>query len=491
MTEALPADRGGGPAMLATLVFATALATVTSVCLFPQIVALSADLGQPVNRVAWAMIVIDVVSAGLGGVASALGAHFGNRRMLTITVAAILVGGVMCALSAGLAPLIAGRAVQALGLSANALAFGIAATFWSGRPLRRALSAVIVGMGLGAVTGYLLGGALWAVGGDWRTLMWATAAGAAVLLVLVRSFVKETGRVRGVRVDYLGCAGLIGWATLLLLPLSQANAWGWGSARFLGLLVPGVLVLVLWVLWELRCPAPLLDLRMLRFMGVWQGGVLWFASSVGLYTTSVIVPYLIQTPNASGFGFGSSVAVVSVVLAAPALAMTLFSQFTPRLMGSVGSRTTMLLGALFGLAPFGLALAPGSIWAVTAWVACTGMVLAWGCAAATAVGTEAVPPHQGVVLSTIFNSFGALGAGLGTAVAGLILSHGQITVGVPGPGGVADVSFPSESAFVWTAVLAGCVGLVAIACVLTVDARRFHVADREPVVGAAESVART
>jgi len=67
-----------------------------------------------------------------------------------------------------------------------------------------------------------------------------------------------------------------------------------------------------------------------------------------------------------------------------------------------------------------------------------------------------------------------------------MLSLSQATVPVAdagGGGGQQLVSFPSEAAIVWTAVAAGCVAVVAIACVLTVDAKRVHVADREPVMG--------
>ena len=78
------------------------------------------------------------------------------------------------------------------------------------------------------------------------------AAASLIDVVLTLVFIKETNRTKGVRVDYVGCVGLVAWTVLLLLPLSQANSWGWGSAKLLGLLLPGVATLILWVAWELR-----------------------------------------------------------------------------------------------------------------------------------------------------------------------------------------------------------------------------------------------
>jgi len=188
----------------------------------------------------------------------------------------------------------------------------------------------------------MLGGFIWKGGGDWHTMFWVVVGLAALALVLILSFVRETKRMKGVPIDFVGVVGLLAWSVLILVPLSQANSWGWGSSKVLELLIPGLVVLVLWVLWELRRAAPLLDLRILTRMGVWQGALLWVAIAFALYVTSTFIPYLFQTPHAlGGYGFGKDIFIVSLALSMPGLLMLLLSPLAATFMRAIGSKGTM------------------------------------------------------------------------------------------------------------------------------------------------------
>jgi MFS family permease len=477
--ESVAGVGAAGGLALATLMLATMVTSIACVCLFPQIVTLSAEFGQPVNRVVWAMIVVDVIAVSIGGVAAALGAVLGNRRMLLLVLGTLIVGSVMAALSTSLVMLIAARAVQGVGVASQSIAFGIAAAYWRGEQRRRAMSMIILAMGAGAVVGYLMSGLIWKAGGDWRALFWVLLAAAGLNIVLALAFLRETPRSRGVAIDFVGCVGFIAWAVLLLVPLSQGNSWGWGSGRVVGLFLPGVAVLTLWVLWELRRPNPLLDLRLLRRMGVWQGFVVWVVAMIGLYVTSTTVPYLLQTPVASGFGFGKSIFAVSVALAVPAAAIMIFSPATTGLMGRYGARGTLLLGMLFGLAGFGLAFMHGSLWLILIWLAALGIPSAWGGAASYAVAAEAVSPEQGVIVGTLYNTAGAIGASTAMAIAGSFLTLREVSVQVAGPTGLSTQTFPAEQAFVWSSLFIGAVSVAGAACVLTIRPGELRGAGQE------------
>ncbi len=473
-----PTTGGAGWVVLATLMLATALANVATVGLYPQVVALSTEFGQPVNKVIWAMVVLEVIGTGVGGVAAALGATLGNRRMLVLTLGALLVGSVMAALSTNLALLIVGRAIQGVGMASIALGMGIIATSWRGEGMRRALSMNVLAMGVGATVGYLAGGLVWQVGGDWRTLFWLLGGGTAVDLILTLVCIKETERTKGVSIDYLGCIGLVAWAVLLLVPLSQANSWGWGSAKVVALLLSGGSLLVLWVLWELHRSEPLIDLRVLKRMGVWQGAVAWLVTNVALYVTSTTVPYLFQTPTASGFGFGRGILVVSAALAAPAVVIMLLSATTTPLMRRLGAKGTILVGMVFGLGGFGMAFAHGSVWINVMWLAAFGAMCAWVGSASYAVATEAVPPRQGVIVSTIYNTAGTGGAAVAAAIAGYVLTLREVSVETVTSAGVVTELFPAEETFTWSALLIGGATVIGIVCVLTIRSKELRVAGR-------------
>ena len=472
------AERSGGWAMLFTLSLTGALATLMAVCLYPEIVTLSTQFKQPVSSVAWSMIIVTVVGTGVGAVAAGLGAIIGNRLMLIVLVAGILVGGVVVALSHSLTPLIIGRGIQGIGMGSLSLLIGIVATFWSGQKMRRAIGTLMTSVGIGAIAGYMLGGFIWKGGGDWHTMFWVVVGLAALALVLILAFVKETKRMKGVPIDFVGVVGLLAWAVLILLPLSQANSWGWGSSKVLELLIPGLVVLVLWVLWELRRSAPLLDLRILARMGVWQGALLWFAISIALYVTSTFIPYLFQTPHAlGGYGFGKDIFIVSLALSMPGLLMLLLSPLAATFMRAIGSKGTMLLGALFGLGGFGMAAAHGSVWMNFVWLGVFGITFAWGGTAAYAVAAEAVSPQQGVVASALLTTSMNIAASVGTALTGYILTLRTVTLKVPGA--PAPVTVPASQTFTWAAIVVGVVAALSVVAILTINAKKFHIADRE------------
>jgi MFS family permease len=213
-------------------------------------------------------------------------------------------------------------------------------------------------------------------------------------------------------------------------------------------------------------------------MGVWQGAVVWFAISIGLCVPSVTIPYLFQTPTASGFGLGKSIFIVSVALTIPAVAIMLLSATTTPLMRRFGAKGTMLLGALFGLAGFGMAFAHGSVWINMMWLAATGMMSAWAGSASYAVAAEAVPPKQGVIVSTICNTAGGGGAAIAEAVAGYVLTLRAVIVKVATPGGLVTEFFPAEETFTLSAMIVGAAALVSIVCVLTIRSKELRVAGR-------------
>ncbi len=461
-----------GWVIVSTLMLATVLANIASVCMFPQSVALSEEFGRPVNQVVWTMTAFHVVATGVGGVAAALGAVLGNRRMLTLTLGLLFAGSLIAALSTDLTVLIGGRVLQGTAMAIQALAIGIIANYWRGAARRRALSMIVLAMGLGAVIAYLLSGVIWKTGGTWRTMFWILTVASAIDIFLTIAFVKETARSKGVRIDYVGCVGLVAWAVLVLLPISQANSWGWGSAKVLGLLLPGAAVLILWVLWELRIPRPLIDLRVLSRPGVWQGGIVWLVIVMALIVPAVAVPYLIQTPEASGFGFGGSMFVVALALAACAAMMSVGSAVAAPIMQRLGGKRTILVGMLFGLAGFGMALAHGSLWLVVLWLAALGVPGALAGSASYVVSADAVAAEQGIMISTIYNTAANTGASVSSALVGYVLTLRQVAVTVAGPSGPDTQFFPAESGFTWSCLIVGGTSLAGLAVVLSIRSRK-------------------
>src|SRR5581483_2453505 len=97
----------------------------------------------------------------------------------------------------------------------------------------------------------------------WIVLILVLAA-AAMLPLVPESPIRTPGRI-----DVPGALLLLGWLLPLLLGISKAASWGWGSPRVLGLFGLSLIVLAVWVVVEKRRENPLIAIEMLRSRAVW------------------------------------------------------------------------------------------------------------------------------------------------------------------------------------------------------------------------------
>lgn len=164
--------------------------------------------------------------------------------------------------------LIIARVVQGVGGALFPLSFGIIRDEFDASQVPGSisnLSAVIAaGGGVGMVAAGPIVTAL-----DYRWLFWfPVGIVAATTLIAVRYVPESPNRAQG-HVNWLGAVLLSGWLVALLLPLSQASIWGWGSVRVVGLFAAAVVLFAAWLLSEARSSSPLIDLKVMRLPSVW------------------------------------------------------------------------------------------------------------------------------------------------------------------------------------------------------------------------------
>ena len=225
--------------------------------------AIRADLGAQVSGLEWTVNAYTLSFAVLLLTGSALGDRFGRRRVFTIGVAVFTAGSAAAALAPMIGTLVAARALQGAG---GALFTPLTLTMLSAvtPPARRgAVLGAWGGIGgLGAALGPLAGGAL-AGSVGWRAIFWLNVPLGLVLMALSRLRLAETwGPPRELDLAgvVLGSAGLFGvvWAVI------RVGAVGWASTEVSLALGGGVVLLVLFVTWEMRTPAPMLPMRFFR-----------------------------------------------------------------------------------------------------------------------------------------------------------------------------------------------------------------------------------
>jgi MFS family permease len=243
--------------------------------ILPILPAIQSSEGASLTTTAWLVTGFLLAAVAAAPIFGRLGDMYGKRRLLLVAVVLFVAGSLICALSDSIIGLIAGRVVQGLGAGLGPLAIGIAR---DRAPRGRApvwIGLLIAIAGAGAAVGLLLGGIL-ADQASIPAVFWLLVGLGIVLFAGVVVFVPETPAHGTTRPDWIG--GLLLAATLVtfLLPVSEANRWGWSSARVLVLMVLSGILLLAFVAFERSCAAPMLDMRLLSRRPAWSANLAAF-----------------------------------------------------------------------------------------------------------------------------------------------------------------------------------------------------------------------
>jgi EmrB/QacA subfamily drug resistance transporter len=297
------------------------------------------DLHTDLSALEWTVNAYTLTFAVLLITGGRLGDIFGRRRMF-------LFGVVVFALSSatiGFAPtdgwLIAGRAVQ--GLGAAFMMPGTLSIISNEFPPHERGKAIGTWAGVSAMAlaiGPVVGGFL-TEEVSWRAIFFlnlpVAAAAVAVTLFAARESRDETVSRS---VDVPGIVTLTVGLTALVFALVESNAWGWGSARILGLLGLAVVALGAWVAIERRSKAPMVDFAFFRSRTFLGANVVAFLVSFGLLAMFFFIALYMQivlgySPLEAGVRFLPSTVVVIVM-----------GPLAGRLTDRVGPRSLMTAG---------------------------------------------------------------------------------------------------------------------------------------------------
>ncbi len=221
------------------------------------------DLHASLQGLEWTVNAYTLTFAVLLLTGAALGDRFGRRRLFVIGMSVFTLGSVAAALAPSIDALIAARALQGLG---GAIVTPLTLTILSAA-VPKEKRGVALGAwggigGLAVALGPLVGGAV-VQGLSWQWIFWLNVPIGLVVVPLAARQLAETHGPSN-RLDLAGLglasAGLLG----IVWGLVRGNAVGWGSGEIVATLAAGAIFLALFVLWELRVPAPMLPMRFFR-----------------------------------------------------------------------------------------------------------------------------------------------------------------------------------------------------------------------------------
>jgi MFS family permease len=358
-----------------------------------------------------------------------LGDIYGKEHVLLIVLALLSFGTLVSALSTSLALMLVGRTIQGAAGGIFPLAFGIIRDEFPRAKVAEAIGLMSALLGVGGGAGVVLAGPI--VGSlSFHYLFWLPLVPIVVATVATRLFVPESPvKVPG-RISWLSVALMSLGLIAVLLAVTEATTWHWLSAKTLGLIVVGIVVLALWVRGESRSAQPLVDMRMMRIRGVWTTNTVAFLVGFGMYSSFILLPQFVEAPSSTGYGFGSSVTAAGLFLLPSTASVLVFGALTGRLERIFGSKPPLLAGGVLMTASFVL-LAAGSDspWEIYVAAGLLGAGIGLSFAAMANLIIENVGPTQTGVATGMNTVMRTLGGAFGGAVTASLIAA---TVGVSG-----------------------------------------------------------
>jgi MFS family permease len=185
------------------------------------------DLGAGESALEWVVAGYGLAFAALLITAGRLGDDLGRRRVYATGLVLFTAASAACGLAPGPTTLIVARVAQgAAGAIVMPQVLAIIGVSFRGPDYVKALSVYGMVLGLAAVGGQVIGGALIESGAGWRgCFLLNVPVGIATLALLRR--IPESRADRRVSLDVTGALALALGLTAILLPLIEGRRLGW------------------------------------------------------------------------------------------------------------------------------------------------------------------------------------------------------------------------------------------------------------------------
>jgi EmrB/QacA subfamily drug resistance transporter len=219
-----------------------------------------------------------------------------GATLFVVTSALCGMAGTLTALPIdGMGQLILFRALQGVGAGmVLGLLFTIVGDIFSPTERGRYVGLFSAVWGVASIFGPTLGGWLtdqW----SWRACFWVNLpVGAVAVTAIYLEFPHMKPRAAARRLDWTGFATLIGCVVPLLLALTWATQYGWGSTRVESLLAIAAMMLGAFLLAESRSAEPMMPLELFRNPVISICSLCVFIVGMGMFGVIIYLPLFMQ-----------------------------------------------------------------------------------------------------------------------------------------------------------------------------------------------------
>ncbi len=338
----------------------------------------------------------------------------GQRITFTAILTVFGTGSLLCAMAPSMDMLILGRILQgaANGVGQPLAMYTMYTVF---PPERRGMAIGIYGLAsvLSPTFGPIVGGiAIDSI--SWRYLFFLPLPFCAPALMLGLVFMP--GKQLAKRLppfDWIGLGLIVVILFSVLSGLANGPRMGWSSDTTVFHLLGSAAGLVVFILWELRAPYPLIDLSLFRNPQFSLTMVAGFVFGAGLFASGYFIPIFVQTIQ------HYSATRAGLLLAPGGLVMMMFFPLAGRITDTIPAHIPIAVGLLIFSIGFFLIQAVDvntTFWAMVAYTAINRVGLSLAIPTLGIAALRSVPPAKLARAASTSTFFRNCGGGLGIAL---------------------------------------------------------------------------
>lgn len=274
--------------------------------------------------------------------------RIGVKIMFLLSLGLFTLGSALCAVAPNEQFLIAWRVVQGIGGGAL-LPLGMATIFRLFKPEERAGAIVLlmVPLLLGPAFGPTLGGYL-ATNFSWNAIFTINLPIGIVAFVLMLFVMRgrtaahdddDTGETEATGFDLAGLLLSMAGFTALVYSITAAGTSGWSDTKVISFLIAGCVLLIVFVIVELRVKDPVIDIRLFRNYSFTMANLLIWVTTAVLFGSLFLLPLFFEQVR------GFSALTTGEIVILQGLTMAVGLVISGKLYNTVGPRVLTVLGS--------------------------------------------------------------------------------------------------------------------------------------------------
>ncbi|PSL47060.1 EmrB/QacA subfamily drug resistance transporter [Salsuginibacillus halophilus] len=327
--------------LIASLLIAGAfIAILNQTLMITAIPPIMEEMNITANTGQWLTTIFMLINGIMIPVSAFLIEKFTTRQIFLTAMGVFAFGTLVCALAPNFSVLITGRAVQSAG--AGVMLPLMQTVFLLIFPVEKrgaAMGYIGLVISFAPAIGPVLSGYITS-NFDWRIMFWGILPLALVKIAIAYFAMRNVTELKHPKVDpisiILSSLGFGG----LLYGFTSAGNFGWAAPTTLVSLALGSVIIVIFIMRQLRMSHPMLEFRVLKRKVYTLSVIICAISFMGLIVLETIIPMYMQ--NMRGF----TAAEAGLVLLPGALITGLMAPITGRIFDRVGAKALAVPGLI-------------------------------------------------------------------------------------------------------------------------------------------------